>query len=62
MEETLIAKKLMAVDKELHSLILELTLKKRKKVSLSELNAEMEKDRISDEDSTKLIREMRDRI
>jgi len=61
MEETLIVKRLMNVDKELHSLIDELRSKKHKKLSLDELNKLMEKDRISDEDSTKLIRKMRDR-
>ena len=61
MEESTIVKRLMNVDTELHSLIDELRLKKHKKLSLSELNKLMEKDRISDIDSTKLIREMRDR-
>ena len=51
----------MNVDIELHSLIDELRLKKHKKLSLAELNKLMEKDRILDIDSTKLIRKMRDR-
>ncbi len=61
MEETLLVKRLMNVDRELHSLIFELKSKKHKKLSLSELNKLMKKDRILDIDSTKLIREMRDR-
>ena len=61
MEDTLVVKRLMDVDRELHSLIDELRPKTHKKLSLSELNKLMEKDRISDIDSTKLIRQMRDR-
>ena len=62
MEETLILKRLEIVDRELHSLIDELRLRKRKKsLSLSELNKIMQKDRILDADSTELIRKMRDR-
>lgn len=62
MEVSLIAKKLKNVDRELHSIMEELEVKKHKKsLSLSELNKLMEKDRISDLDSTKLIREMRDK-
>lgn len=62
MEKSLIMKKLENVDKELHSIMDELIVKKPGKVpSLSELNKLMEKDRISDIDTTKLIRGMRDK-
>ncbi|MEK6887969.1 MAG: hypothetical protein AABX14_03435 [Candidatus Aenigmatarchaeota archaeon] len=62
MEETNIVKRLRNVDRELHSIMEELEPKKQKRVlSLSELTKSMEKARISDVDSTKLIREMRDR-
>ena len=62
MEESLIVERLKNVDKELHSIMEELEVKKHKKsLSLSELNRLMEKDRVLDVDSTKLIREMRDR-
>lgn len=62
MDESLIARRLINLDTELHSIIEELTIKlHRKPLSLSELNKLMEKDRISDIDSTRLIREMRDR-
>lgn len=54
--------KLKNVDKELHLIMEELEPKKHRKVlSLSELTKLMEKARISDVDSTKLIRKMRDR-
>lgn len=61
MEEVLIVKRLERVDRELHSVIDELRFGKHRTLPLSELNKYMEKDRISDVDSTKLIREMRDR-
>ena len=62
MKVELIAEKLRNVDKELHSIMDELEPKKhRKALSLSELTKLMEKARISDEDSTELIRKMRDR-
>lgn len=62
MKSELIAEKLRNVDKELHSIMEELDPKKHRKVlSLSELTKLMEKARISDEDSTELIRKMRDR-
>jgi len=61
MENALIVKRLESVDRELHALIDELRFGKHRTLSLSELNKCMEKDRISDVDSTKLIREMRDR-
>lgn len=55
-------KKLKNVDRELHSIMEELEPKKHRKVlPLSELTKLMEKARISDEDSTELIRKMRDR-
>ncbi|PKP57741.1 MAG: hypothetical protein CVT88_08465 [Candidatus Altiarchaeales archaeon HGW-Altiarchaeales-1] len=61
--EELIVRRLMNLDKELHSIIYGLTVKKHKhkEMSLSELNKIMEKDRISDIDSTQLIRQMRDK-
>jgi hypothetical protein len=61
MRELSILKRLEIVDKELHSLMDELKPKGRKSLSLSELNECMEKDRISDEDSTNILRKMRDR-
>ena len=62
MKDSLIMKKLRNVDKELHSIMEELEPKKHRKVlSLSELTKVMEKSRISNEDSTELIRKMRDR-
>lgn len=63
MRESLIMKKLKNVDRELHSIMEELEepKKHRKVLSLSELTKLMEKARISDEDSTELIRKMRDR-
>jgi hypothetical protein len=61
MRELSILKRLELVDKELHSLMDELKPKSRKSLSLSELNECMEKDRISDEDSTNILRKMRDR-
>jgi len=76
MKESLIMEKLRNVDKELHSIMEELEPKRpskslkeireefkkhAKSLSLSELNKIMERDRISDEDSTELIRKMRDR-
>ena len=76
MKESLIMKKLRSVDRELHSIMEELEPKRPSKslkeireefskhtqsLSLSELNKIMERDRISDEDSTVLIRKMRDR-
>lgn len=61
MEDSLVVKKLLNVDIELHSLIAELRVKKHNKLSLSKLNPLMEKDRILDIDSTKLIRQMRDK-
>jgi len=60
-DEPLIVERLMNLDMELHSIINELKVKKHKKLSLSELNRIMEKDRTSDVDSTKLVREMRDK-
>ncbi|PKP54435.1 MAG: hypothetical protein CVT90_01295 [Candidatus Altiarchaeales archaeon HGW-Altiarchaeales-3] len=59
--EELIVRRLMNLDRELHSIINELKVKRHKELSLSELNKIMEKDRISDADSTKLIRQMRDK-
>ena len=62
MEESLIVERLKNVDRELHSIMEELEPKKHRKVlSLSELTKRMEEARISDEDSTELIRSMRDR-
>jgi hypothetical protein len=61
MKEAVILKRLEQVDREIHSLIDEIKLKKPKALSLSELSGRMEKDRLSDEDSTKVLREMRDR-
>ena len=62
MKAELIAERLRNVDKELHSIMDELEVKEHRKVlSLSELTKLMEKARISDEDSTELIRKMRDR-
>ena len=62
MEEALIVKRLKNVDKELHLIMEELMVKGHKKsLSLLELNKLMEKDRILNVDSTKLIREMRDK-
>lgn len=62
MEDSLIMEKLRNVDKELHSIMDELEVKKHNEsLSLSELNKVMERDRISDEDSTELIRKMRDK-
>ena len=58
MEESLVIKKLLNVDMELHSLIAGLRIKKHN-LSLSELNKLMEEDRILDVDSTELIRQMR---
>ena len=61
-KETLIIGRLMNPDRELHSIIGELKgVKGHEKLSLSELNKIMEKDRILAADSTKLIREMRDK-
>ena len=55
-------KKLKNVDRELHSIMEELEPKKhRKALPLSELTKLMGEARISDEDSTELIRKMRDR-
>jgi len=69
-------KRLENVDRELHSIMDELEPKSSvmsleelreamnksaKSLSLSELNKVMERDRLSEEDSTKLIRKMRDR-
>ncbi len=53
--------RLKSVDKELHSIINELKVRMPKKQTLSELNRIMEKDRIVGEDTTKMIREMRDK-
>ena len=62
MAESLVVKKLENIDRELHSLIDELKMKEPKKsMSLAELNKLMEKDRVLDVDTTKLIREMRDK-
>ena len=60
MDESVIMKKLERVDEELHDLMSELK-KPRKAIPLSALNKLMEKDRVSDADSTRLIREMRDK-
>ncbi|MEK6888438.1 MAG: hypothetical protein AABX14_05840 [Candidatus Aenigmatarchaeota archaeon] len=56
-----IMKKLETIDRELHLIISELKSEKPKSMKLSELNKLMEKDRILDIDSTKLIREMREK-
>ena len=62
MKDALIIEKLRNVDRELHSIMEELKPKKhRKALPLSELTKLMGEARISDEDSTKLIRKMRDR-
>ncbi|ODS42859.1 MAG: hypothetical protein MSIBF_06215 [Candidatus Altiarchaeales archaeon IMC4] len=61
MENALIMERLENVDRELHSLMGELVVGKHKVLSLSELNKLMAEDRVSDVDSTKLIREMRDK-
>ena len=62
MEKLIITKKLERFDRELHLLIDELkTENPKKSMSLAELNKLMEKDRILDVDTTKLIREMRDK-
>jgi len=62
MEESLVIKKLLDVDRKLHSIIEELRMKRTKKsLTLSELTVLMERDRVSDEDSTRLIRGMRDK-
>jgi len=76
MAESLIVKRLKDVDRALHSIMDELEPKSSvmsleelreamnksaKSLSLSELNKVMERDRLSEEDSTKLIRKMRDR-
>ena len=63
MEEALIMEKLKGVDRELHSIIDELGAEKEhsESLSLSELNKIMERDRVSNEDSTELIRKMRDK-
>lgn len=54
-------KKLEKVDRELRSILTELKMEKPKSMTVSELNKLMEKDRILDIDSTKLIREMREK-
>ncbi|MBI3026566.1 hypothetical protein HYY70_00485 [Candidatus Woesearchaeota archaeon] len=61
MEKTLFMKKLEKVDRELRSILTELKMEKPKSMTVSELNKLMEKDRILDIDSTKLIREMREK-
>lgn len=64
MEEISILQKLKNVDRELHLLIDELRSKEGEEEevpTLDELNKLMQEARISDEDSTKLIRKMRDR-
>ena len=62
MAESLVVKKLENIDRELHSLIGELKTKEPKKsMSLAELNKLMEKDRVLDVDTTKLVMEMRDK-
>jgi len=60
MDESVLMKKLERVDDELHSLMSELK-RPKKPMPLSALNKLMEKDRVSDADSTRLIREMRDK-
>ena len=61
-EESLIMERLKNVDKELHLIMDKLELKEHNKsLSLSELNKVMERDRVSDEDSTELIRKMREK-
>ena len=60
MDESVLMKKLERVDDELHSLMSELK-RPKKPMPLSALNRLMEKDRVSDADSTRLIREMRDK-
>ena len=63
MEQSLLTKRLEKVDKELHLIIAELKNNNsvKKPMSLEELNKLMEKERILDIDTTKLIREMRDK-
>lgn len=61
MEDVAVMKKLESIDRELHSLMEGLKIGRHKTPSLSELNRLMESDRVSDEDSTKLIRKMRSR-
>lgn len=62
MEEELIVKRLKNVDRELHLVMDELERKEPKKaMSLSELNELMEKERLLDVDTTKLIRKMREK-
>jgi len=65
MEQELIVQKLKNVDRELHILIDELDSKEKQEekevLSLEELQKVMQESRISDEDSTELIRKMRDR-
>ena len=63
MEQSLLTKRLEKVDKELHLIIAELKNNKsiKKLISLEELNKLMEKERVLDIDTTKLIREMRDK-
>ena len=61
MEEAFV-KRLLNVDRELHLLIEELSSEKQEEeLSLEQLNEIMQKDRISDEDSTLLIRQMREK-
>jgi hypothetical protein len=62
MEHSSVLEKLKNVDKELHLLIDELDSKEDKEVlSLEELQKVMRESRVSDEDSTDLIRKMRDK-
>ena len=63
MEQSLLTKRLEKVDKELHLIIAELKNDKsiKKPMSLDDLNKLMEKEMVLDIDTTKLIREMRDK-
>ncbi|MFH0862758.1 MAG: hypothetical protein V1875_07000 [Candidatus Altiarchaeota archaeon] len=61
MDSAVIFDKLLDVDRRLHSIMEELNVKKRKALPLSELNRLMGDARLTDEDSSEIIRKMRDR-
>ena len=56
-----IEERLLALDREIHAILHDLHFQHSASMSIDELAERMQRDRISEEDSTELIRRMRDR-
>ena len=62
MQDSLVLERLEHLDRELHTVMADLRKREPKnKMSIDELSEKLGRERVSDEDSTELIREMREK-